>query len=279
MRIAFGPVSKRLSWTWVGHDIAKWLEPHLKSLSFFGDDWAINPTADTVVIVKRVPPDRVLHTIRQKIVYQPIDPMAIPKDFLQACALTLVHCERLIPLVRPHCRVEFVEHYNLYAVDPMSTYKTEGPALWMGVRNNYAPLLGWLEQHPSPYPLTILMNEAPARLPGQATFIQWSEETQRQAMKDARLAIDVKGQDFTQQHKPPTKAQQFLMAGLPFGVNRSSYSHEYFARRGLDLAEPHEERLGSHSYWQACQAMGRELRERLTLANVGTRYLDLLRSL
>ena len=71
---------------------------------------------------------------------------------------------------------------------------------------------------------------------------EWSEANQLRMMMECRAGIDIKGKDFGQQHKPATKAQQFVASGIPFATTADSYAYEHFKSRGLALVDPTQTR-------------------------------------
>jgi hypothetical protein len=219
--------------------------------------------------------------------------------------MLLVHSERLLPLLRPYCReTHFVEHYARFALDELAPYRSEGFVLWIGQLAYVPYLLRWLDEHPLEREVRILtdldnergwvraranaarlggsieLQHGPATLAGHRCF-QWSERRQQDMMRACKAALDVKDTAlFSQQHKPPTKAQQFVASGIPCAVNPEAYSAEYFRRRGFDLASPADaERWLSHEYWEATRAAAERLRAETSLAAVAARYRQLIESL
>ena len=100
-------------------------------------------------------------------------------------------------------------------------------------------------------------------------------------MASAKAAIDIKGTDsFFQYTKPPTKAQKFVMSGLPLALNHASSPYEYLRNRSLQPATPDDaERWFSEKYWRETSDLGRRLREELSLEAVAGRlrgYIDRL---
>ena len=140
-------------------------------------------------------------------------------------------------------------------------------------------VIQWLQDHPLGIPIRFvtnfhdpwaprIRNVLPITDPHEV--IRWSQRVQEETMKGAKVAFDIKGVDFTQMHKPPLKAQQFIASGIPFATNPECYSAEYFRRRGFrvpsltDTAE-----WFSRDYWERTQAVGARLRRRLTLERIG----------
>jgi hypothetical protein len=104
----------------------------------------------------------------------------------------------------------------------------------------------------------------------------WSAERQRELTATAAGAIDIKGDDFRQRHKPPAKAIDFIASGLPLAMNDSS-STEHLARLGFEIASPHDTaRWFSRAYREETVAFGRALRELLSLKRIASRWRRLL---
>ncbi|HXJ78415.1 MAG TPA: hypothetical protein VMS64_07000, partial [Candidatus Methylomirabilis sp.] len=197
-----------------------------------------------------------------------------------------------------------VEHHARFITAAMADYKDEGYVLWVGGYQYVPYLVWWLGRHPIPQELRILTNidnlraRHAARLfaaeigirvsvsrdgrtvAGHPVF-PWSERRQAEMMRDCKASLDVKlTDDFNQYHKPPTKAQQMVVSGIPFAINPESYSAEYFRRRGFELAAPIDPgRWLSREYWEATRRFGESLRGRISLAAVGLRYRELIDSL
>jgi TOD1/MUCI70, glycosyltransferase-like domain len=310
--IAFGRVRDKPSWSWVGFDVARELARHYDVILY--DSMTRAPRCDVLFVVKKRPHDRFVEQALQngtKLVYCPIDdydgPEQIAADaaFLGACSMLVVHCERLIPALRPHCpNVHFVEHHTRYALHEMADYKESGYVLWIGSCQYVPFLLAWLEQHPIEHEIKILSDfekdNARAKAYEHAAAMglgleishdttsvaghrvyRWSEERQQQMMDECRAALDVKmTRFFAQRHKPPAKAQQYVASGIPFAVNPDSYSAEYFRSRGFDVASPLEpQRWFSREYWEATRAAAERLRAATSIEVVAARYRELIESL
>src|SRR5690606_29128277 len=112
-------------------------------------------------------------------------------------------------------------------------FLTEGPLLWVGVRSNLPPVLKWLEDHRPSDEIWILTNPEQAE---EAAFPRhlglpqglnvrlevWPPQRHLEWLSQARAAFDVKGPDFRAQHKPATKALDFLASGVPLAMNLDS---------------------------------------------------------
>jgi hypothetical protein len=108
----------------------------------------------------------------------------------------------------------------------------------------------------------------------------WSEAAQAQMMRACRAALDIKGQDFNQSTKPPTKSQKFIASGIPFACNADSPMARYFRQRGFHLAQPTDTaRLFSHDYWKETRQAGARLREALSFGSVSAVYRGKLQNL
>jgi len=310
--IAFGRMRDKPSWNWVGFDVARELSKYYNVVIY--DSWLALPEADVVFVVKKRPPEPFVTAAREKkatLVYCPIDAypdeahLAADADFLRACAMVVVHCERFAPLVQPFCdNVHFVEHHTRYALQEMAEYKDNGFVLWIGACQYVPYLVHWLHRHPIDREIRILtdVDNGAARdrahalaaeigveleLHRDTTSIaggrvsRWSERRQDEMMRACKAAIDVKmTATFNQRYKPPTKAQQYVASGIPFAVNPDSYSAEYFRVRGFDVASPLDApRWLSQEYWEATRIAGERLRTATSLEAVGLRYRELIESL
>ena len=69
---------------------------------------------------------------------------------------------------------------------------------------------------------------------------EWNPLAQRELMASARAALDIKGgeHEFAQYTKPPTKAHQFIVSGIPFATNNGGSRRPRAARgSGFDIAD------------------------------------------
>lgn len=310
--VAFGPEKDVPSWGWVGFDTARELSKYFK-IELFNSFESI-PKADVVVIIKQnCSADTVanLRAKKVKVVYCPIDfyqevkNIRLDAQFLKQCNMILLHSERLLPIFKNYNNnIHFVEHNNKYALLEMANYKEKGFVLWIGGCQYVPYLLNWLKKHPIKNEIKILadIDNERARLaasvfasnigmkltiPKHPRSIEgieshpWSERLQYEMMMDCKAAIDIKMTDqFNQNYKPPTKAQKYVASGIPFAINKESYSAEYFKNRGFELAAPNNVNWWfSPEYWQETKKYGEKLRVYTSLENVGLRYKELIEKL
>jgi len=309
--IAFGRMRDKPSWNWVGFDVARELSRYYDVVIY--DSWSEVPDADVVFVVKKRPPEAFVTAARERqtrLVYCPIDVyrdaahLAADATFLRSCAMVVVHCELLAPLIEPFCRdVRFVEHHTRHALQDMADYKATGFVLWIGGCQYLPSLVHWLHRHPIDHEVRILtdidndgararaselaaeigveldLRRAAATIAG-CRVSRWSERRQEEMMRACKAAIDIKmTESFNQRYKPPTKAQQYVASGIPFAVNPDSYSAEYFRLRGFDVASPLDgARWLSEAYWEATRVVGEQLRFTTSLQAVGARYRELIES-
>lgn len=281
--IAFGPRLPGIgSWEWVGADLVQALAADFETVAFEG---AFVP-CDLIVLVK--PPDRrILARIPPDVplIYCPIDRYGsaaeIDRDWrlLRRSAVIVTHAELLRKYFAPYARVESVDHHLKYTAPLRDRYLSTGPILWVGLRSNLPPLVEWINHHGLPETLVVLTNlqehEPPEprrfgfRANGHVRIERWSASRHRELTAQARAAIDVKGDDFRQRHKPPTKALDFLASGVPLALNAGSSPDRYLRRHGFPPATPDDPRRWlSRAYWDETRAFGRRLREELTLERV-----------
>jgi hypothetical protein len=257
------------------------------------------PQADLVFFIKNIPDREIWTNVKHrsiKMIYCPIDNYAeeltIQKHaaFLGQCEAIFVHCNRLLPILKPYCKkVDFIEHYNRFGLSEMIAYKPSGYAVWVGTIENLSPVIKWLQEHPLGLEIKFLTNY-PALFKDRIAdglpikdmheVIKWHPKVQHDIMSGAKVAFDIKGSSFNQMHKPPVKAQQFIVSGIPFATNQESYSAEYFMAKGFQIPSPMEmERWLSIDYWKETKTIGQALRERLTLENVGLHYKRIIENI
>lgn len=308
-KIAFGPSSHVPSWEWVGVRMARLLQGSFDVMFF--DDFATMPDASIIVIVKNQPPRAFVEAAlsRQiRLVYLPIDRYpsaeAIEVDawFLGACGLVLSHSTALLPYLKPHARrVGLIEHESIYALDALADFKPDGFVLWIGACEHLPHIIGWLQHHDVGAEVKLVTNyrNKSARMEahmcahrmgiklefGDETIngheaVLWTKESQARLMRECKAAIDIKGADFNQATKPPTKAQQFLASGIPFACNSGSSVADYLKWRGFAVADAEDpERLFSRGYWQETQAFAPKLRAWTSASAIGRNFEDALKGL
>jgi len=304
--LAIGPRTGAASWEWVGRAMAGELSADFNVVQFDSFDQVGN--AELVLIVKQRPPAGfVAEALRRgsRLFFAPIDvyhdpqEIAVDAGILGACEAVLLHSEALLPALSRHCRkIVPVEHHGRFVLPAPAQFRSDGFLLWLGAFEHLPYLLHWLEHHPPSIDVRLLTNLAnrSGRVAGH--FVahklgvslritdsrvngypaqEWSEEAQADMMQTCRAAIDIKGDSFNQRTKPPTKAQQFVASGVPFGCNPGHPAIACFRRRGFDVADAADfDRLLSRSYWEETQRFAVPLRADLSLPVVGRTYRQAL---
>lgn len=308
-RLAIGPTRDYPSWTWVGAGVVGELAKSFDIVLF--DSFRRIPSCDAVLAIKQAPSLSDAMRLRKRgvrLVYVPIDRYAshaeIQSDrlLLEACDLVLSHDDLLLHCLKPYCtRNALVEHHGKYTLPAPASYRREGYVLWIGGFQHVPHLLDWLRRYPVAREVKLLTDwrnpaaqlaarrvaaglELPLQLkPGTVNGYNmrlWNEAEQLRMMQECKAAIDIKGGDFSQATKPPTKAQQFISSGIPFACNAESTGSRYFRNRGFDLATPlDEERWFSAGYWRETAVVGTDLRRRISAEVVGESFRAALLSL
>lgn len=288
-RVAFGPVTPGWgSWEWIGEDLAAELSNWLPVETF---GWDTVPECDVLIVVKHPLPEPLRFQIPRQmgLVYCPIDhygsPAEIDSDrrWLRQCSRIVVHCERLRKYFVPYAPVEFVDHHVKFVVEAKNSRSSCGPILWTGVRSNLPPLVEWVNVHQLPRELIVLTNpEACSTGTDPAEFgfrhgipvrvESWTPARHLERLTQAAAALDIKGQDFRQRHKPPAKAIDCIASGLPLAMNAGSSPVEHLSRMGFEVSNPEDiERWFSQDYRRETERFGRALRELLSRERVARR--------
>lgn len=292
IKVSFGPAMPGWgSWEWLGADTSAELGRYFQTSTF---SWGELPDCDVVVVIKHLLPAAAMASLasRAAIIYCPVDfysdVEAVKRDAasLQLCSTIVVHCERLRPLFDGYAAVDYVDHHVKYVSETILPHRKEGHVLWVGVRTNMAPLVEWVNASKFDEPLLILSNFENSGHPPRALEIgfrsgrvateQWTPESHRRALRGAKAALDIKGTDFRQSHKPATKALDFLASGIPLAMNASS-SVEHLDRMGFEVVSPLDaKRWFSQEYWRETATFGSAVRELLTLYRIGVRWRRLI---
>lgn len=286
--VAFGPELAGIgSWEWVGRDLADELSGECRTTTFQDDI----RDCDVAVIVKWKPPLDVVQRAarRAAVIYCPIDGYGscaeIDADWrlLRCCRRIVVHCPILAKYYQSYAAVEVVDHHVKYAAPLRTKFVEEGPILWTGVWSNLPPLVEWVNGHDVPGELWLLTNiegresaepsEFGFRRAAPIRIGRWTPERHCEWTRAARAAIDVKGDDFRQRHKPAAKALDVIASGVPLAINADSSSARYLVGLGFDVAAPEDrDRWLSRAYWEETRGFGVTVRERLSRAQVGQRF-------
>jgi hypothetical protein len=304
--LAIGPRTGAASWEWVGLGMAGELRRYFNIVLFDGFD--VVPAADLILIVKQRPPADFVAIAKargMKVYFAPIDVYRDPSEIaadaamLGDCEVVLLHSEALCPALAPFCReIALVEHHARFMLERLADFKADGFLLWIGAFQHVPQVLHWLDRHPSPIEVRLLtdLDTRGARIAGHFEAHRlglslrirdgringhraerWSETAQAKLMQSCKAAIDIKGSDFNQATKPPTKAQQFVASGVPFGCNPDHPAVAYFRARGFEPADGSDfDRLLSQAYWVETQRFAGWLREWTSLDAVGRAYRHIL---
>ena len=307
--IAFGPEKDTPSWNWVGFDAYRELSKYFNVSTF--QSLSKVPKANIICVIKQIPSKSFLSQAHQqgsKVIYFPIDffnsKIHIHQcgEVLRACDGLITHCEKLNTILhRFNPDLFYIDHNNKYALPKMASYKEKGYVLWIGGCQYVAYLLNWIKHHPIKNEIKILTDiengravasansllrqmRISHRLDEDTTFIddievcKWSERLQHEMLEECKAAIDIKGSgDFNQSHKPATKSQKYVASGIPFAVNKDSYSFEYFASRKFNLCTPEDtERWFSEQYWEETKKFGEKLKVETSIEEVGLKLRKIL---
>jgi hypothetical protein len=281
------------SWEWVGADLASDLSRWFGTSIF---DCHELPQGDVAIIVKHpLPIEWWLESMRQPpVIYCPVDRYGSAAEidadagWLSRCARIVVHCDRLRKYFASYAPVEYLDHYVKFAEVPQSRHVVDGPILWVGVRTNLPPLVEWVNAHRLPRQLIVLTNPEIPSLPlhpadygfregNEVRMEIWTEERHLALLPKVAAAIDIKGDDFRAQHKPPAKAIDFIAAGVPLAMNADSSVVEHLAGLGFEMADPADrDHWLSTEYWEETRQFGAALAELLSRERVARRCRRLI---
>ena len=308
-KVVLGPEKNVPSWHWVGFDTCRELSKYYEVDTF--SHYKRAPQADVIIFIKQKPPLNIINEAaarKTKLIYCPIDwyygmdQMGKDHVILKKFNMIISHCERLVePLKRFNPRVKFIDHNNKYMLPVMSKYKEKGYILWIGGCQYVAYLVKWLKEHPIKGEIKILSDIDNGRAVTAShilankigvhlnysdndvngiTAYAWNERLQFEMMSECKAAMDIKGEDFNQYNKPPTKAQKFIASGIPFAVNLGSYSAEYFKSRDFNVVSPiAQARWFSKDYWLETRKFGEKLRKTTCIEAVGLKFKEYIDSL
>ncbi|CAG0984236.1 hypothetical protein BURK1_01911 [Burkholderiales bacterium] len=265
------------------------------------------PHCDVAVFVKERP-QRPLDQASDhgcRIIYMPVDfyrsraQLDADAPFLARCSGLLVHSRPLGTfLARHNAAIWHVDHPNLDGLAAKPPYRRDGYLLWIGDFLNLPYLLRWKEKAELPHELKVLTNGRRTSVKGMAMtlalarrlgveldvrrdrvngipMVEWDPATQRAMMAACKAALDIKGgqEDFVQFTKPPTKAHQFIVSGIPYATNRNNSAVPDLLEFGFDVADVEDhQRWFCHEYWNRTRAFSDVLDGRIRPEAVALAY-------
>lgn len=295
--IALGPVMPRWgSWEWIGADMACELSKYFTTKVF---TWEEIPDCDIAFVIKHIQSPRWIEQTARRcaIVFCPVDIYGSAEEItaqgglLEKCSTIVVHCKRLMRYFQAYSHVEYMDHHVRFITPMRESYQQNGPVLWIGILDHLKSLVEWVNNHPLPNRLMIMTNVPDTKYlprPMDLGFLtntdisvhRWTKEAHIEFSARSKAAIDIKGRSFRDYHKPPAKAIDFVASGVPLAMNFESSAVEHLAEMGFDIASPLDsERWLSAQYFEEIRAIGRVLREELSLRQIGLRYKQLIENL
>jgi hypothetical protein len=290
--VAFGPeLPEDTAWQWVGADLASELRGTFETVTFRD----LPPPCDVLVIVKYQLPLELVRAVARHaaVLYCPIDNYGCAADLdadwemLRCCSRVVLHAPLLRKYFQSYAPVETLDHHVKYAAPLRETFQPHGPIVWTGWRSNLPPLAKWLNSNFLPETLHVLTNLDPVKgsdptvygfhHPSAVRIEPWSAERHVQLLASARAAIDIKGTDFRQRHKPATKAMDVIASGVPLAMNSDSSSSLFLRGLGFEIASSDDPaRWLSEAYWRETREFGRLVRQHLSLSSVGARMRQVI---
>lgn len=248
IRVVVGPQNEAFgSWNWLGQGFVNQLGKPFSVMTFHDVDHP--PHAEIVVYVKFRPSAQRLAEIatRSKIVFLPVDvygsvfEIESDLDSLQNINLTLVHCRRLLRYFNVASDTCYLDHPLKFALNEPKSQLEDGPLFWVGKSCNLRPVAQWANTFGSKLDLWVLTDQVgkdPSRHgfahPQCVRMANWTESLHFDWMRDARVAVDIKGDDFRSRHKPPAKGFDFIASGIPVLTTQASSLAIELRRRAIE---------------------------------------------
>lgn len=305
-----GPMNTNSSWEWVGKDIGNFIEENYKSINikFFirledipmraNVCWIKSPLKDAQI---KYATDKKL-----KIIFFPVDSMESIQAFdnhrsmIDYAVAIASHTETLNSYF-PYKKTFLVDHYNKYGID--STRRTlinhNNSLLWVG-GYQFVPYIQYFFKNKDTSNVVLLTNKTCRRAiraaekvgntlkitPSVENFkiIEWSPASQEKCLSNCRGAFDYKHVEcFSQNYKPPTKAQKYICSGIPLALNEESYSYKYLQKKGFDVCNLNNifdwERWFSEKYLKETLNFSKQLKEELTIKAVAESYINIFKEI
>jgi hypothetical protein len=305
MIVAIGPVANVPSWNWVGIDAIDELSKYCQVEIF--NNFNCLPGASVIIVIKQLPPREFMQAAydnHKSVIFVPIDffmseeHIRSSASILRQCKLILSHADSLIPLLQVYSPTYPLEHSGKYILSEGYKYKISGYVLWIGGYQFVPYMLSWLRKNPMKelvFCTDYNNKRAIAKAEEVASYMrvpmtdlkryemyEWAEDTQLLLMTQAKAAIDIKGNDFSQHNKPPTKGQQFIASGIPFAINKGNNCYNYFQSKGFNVCTPNEtNRWFSEAYAKETWEFGKKLRNKISATTIGLQikqYIELIKT-
>jgi hypothetical protein len=288
--IAIGPEKDIPSWNWVGFDLSRELSKYYNVKVFRKYQEISDP--ELCIFIKEPCPSNLLWNLKRqktKLIYFPIDyyqnyqSINESKYFLSQYDAIFAHSKRLLKLLKPiNPKSFYIEHNNKFALKDIAEYKENGYVIWVGGYEHLIHLINYLQNNSldlnikaltnynNPNSLRAAENAGLTSIPDNIELYEWSESLQYIMMQNAKAAIDIKGNNFSQYTKPPTKAQKYISSGIPFACNHDASAIEYFAAMNFQITEPKDTmRWFSREYYDETIMITKRLKHTLDLETIG----------
>ena len=307
--LAFGTENALPSFEWVGKDIAIELEKQHEIEFYRAEQFEIQ--SNVIFVVKIMPSLAWIYHQKQKnktLIYIPIDYFSRPSELTKySVCLSLfdgifIHNNRLGDKIkRYNKRLFFIDHYLKYSLARQPAFKQDGFLLWIGHLEYIASLIITLRKTPLKFPIKVLSDleklqyyRAALHKSLQAHGIDWTEERldngnmnlcgveieqwsaarQYSYLTECKAAFDTKFDSFAHNLKPPTKAQKYIFNGIPFAMDKGSYSSEYFHQLGLNIPDITDTDYWlSEAYFNQIQTFSAKYKVQVLIHSVARSYL------
>lgn len=293
-KIVFGPENPQAgSWNWLGQDLMEeWSNSErFQARSFSGEF----PDADVFVFIKWLPSLEQLIQLssRTAIMFCPVDIYGSAADIdvdwrrLRLCDRVILHTPFLEKYFRGYSPTVCFDHHLKFTVPVRDSFNESGPLLWTGSWSNLPPLAEWVNRNGLDEELIVLTDLNGHQLRTSQDFgfearhpvriEEWSEDRHLELLSQVRAAIDIKGNDFRQRHKPAAKALDVIASGVPLAMNAESSSSRYLQGLGFEMATPEDrDRWLSEDYWQETQAFARDIAPQLSRASIAAQWEEII---
>lgn len=286
LTIAFGPKRNKIvgSWRWFGEDLAKELEKYY-NIKYVEQNKKC-PKCDVLIIVKNVEfaVQQMKYISPEKIIYLSIDHFKSPTQLrnerikLKNC-ITVHQSESMMNTMEQYCKEYFINHHIKFGQE-FNQYQEFGPIFWVGGSQYIDIILKYLNEHKINKPIKMVTT---GRHKGKyinltdIEYTNWTPDNQLKIQKQCKVAIDIKGFDWWQKHKPTTKLMDYIAAGLPPATNKISHGYEYLLKLGFDCCSPEEtDRWFSRDYYLETLKFRNKVIELCSLENIGLKYREII---
>ena len=285
------------SWKWFGVDLALELSKYYNIITQKTRDDI--KKADCYVVIKSLEfLKKIQDSGKNNTIYVPVDKLRHATE-LKLCAkhaalITVLNNQNLYETHFKNAKnnhyAQYIPHHIKYFYDGHSYEERESFIFWQGMQGNYVYVKEYLNQNFIEENIRFAISgkeRDPNKYWGTLDYVQWVdgddydrihypwiEERHAAFMQTCSGFLDIKGTDFHQRYKPPTKVLDAIASGVPTAINDCGV-RDFMASLGMNLAYPTDtEYWFSREYFDLTQQWKEIIRRDFHVEKVALQYKE-----